>query len=345
MNHHRTMDDFARACGISRSTLSKYFENAQSVRLSTRRRIEEALALSDYRPNLFARNMNRKRTRSVGILVPTILDPFYTELISLLELSLRHDGFWPISMSSHGLAEMEVEAIQMMLTLKVAGAIVAPLGSISDRAAFKRLAEAAPVVYFDGKIDVEAPFVGNDNHRSVAVMVEYICRTGDVPVYFDVPHLGRNAEERADSYRATMNRLGHEAFIVDGGSDYTWEFERLGYERMDKLLARGELPGRTILCANDRLAFGVMAAATTHGLTIGRRAGRDLRVAAHDDHPLSRFSSPSLTTMAQDCEGMAQSSVELLMSMLSEDHDRVPPGDRTPVRKLLAASLVMRESG
>ena len=61
---HKTMEDFARSCGVSRPTLSKYFDDPTSVKPATRKRIEEALRSSDYQPNLFARNLNRKRTRS-----------------------------------------------------------------------------------------------------------------------------------------------------------------------------------------------------------------------------------------------------------------------------------------
>ncbi|TIT42946.1 MAG: LacI family transcriptional regulator, partial [Mesorhizobium sp.] len=86
---HRTMDDFARASGVSRPTLSKYFDDPASVKPATRARIEAALRSSDYQPNVFARNLNRKRTRNVGIVVPTITDPFYAEMVSRIELRCR----------------------------------------------------------------------------------------------------------------------------------------------------------------------------------------------------------------------------------------------------------------
>ncbi|RWK45103.1 MAG: LacI family transcriptional regulator, partial [Mesorhizobium sp.] len=90
---------------VSRPTLSKYFDDPTSVKPATRQRIEVALRASDYQPNLFARNLNRKRTRSIGIVVPTLADPFYSEMVSRIELRLRDEGYWPIVISSHGSRE------------------------------------------------------------------------------------------------------------------------------------------------------------------------------------------------------------------------------------------------
>jgi DNA-binding LacI/PurR family transcriptional regulator len=115
----------------------------------------------------------------------------------------------------------------------------------------------------------------------------------------------------------------------------------MGYEQTDAMIAAGTLPGRTILCANDRLAFGAMAAAHSRGLRVGRRSDSDLRIAAHDDHPLSRYTCPPLTTMAQDFTAMARSSVDTLLSMLDEDNDTT----QVVARKIiLDGTLVMRQS-
>ncbi|MER8828600.1 LacI family transcriptional regulator [Mesorhizobium sp. M0938] len=335
---HKTMEDFARSCGVSRPTLSKYFDDPTSVKPATRQRIEVALRSSDYQPNLFARNLNRKRTRSIGIVVPTVADPFYSEMVSRIELRLRDEGYWPIVISSHGSRELEVEATRTILSLKVSGALIAPLGLRSDHRTLEKLTQAIPIVYFDSYLEGDTPFVGNNNAQSVSTIVDYLCRSGDAPVYFDIPHVNHNSPERVNSYIATMQRLGHEPVVIGNTEDYTWDFERIGYEQTEKMLGNGGLPGKTILCANDRLAFGVMAAAYSRGRKVGRKGDCDLRVAAHDDHPLSRYTCPALTTMAQDFASMAGRSVETLLALLDE-------GDAAVAAKVsLDATLVMRQS-
>ncbi|PDQ20542.1 LacI family transcriptional regulator [Mesorhizobium sanjuanii] len=335
---HKTMEDFARSCGVSRPTLSKFFDDPTSVKPATRKRIEEALRSSDYQPNLFARNLNRKRTRSIGIMVPTVADPFYSEMVSRIELRLRDEGYWPIVISSHGSRDLEVEATRTILSLKVSGALIAPLGLRSDRLTLEKLTQAIPVVYFDTYLEGGTPFVGNNNAQSVSTIVDYLCRSGDAPVYFDIPHVNHNSPERLSSYVGAMQRLGYEPVVIGNTDDYTWDFERIGYEQTEKMLDNGGLPGKTILCNNDRLAFGVMAAAYARGLKVGRKGDCDLRVAAHDDHPLSRYTCPGLTTMAQDFAAMAGRSVETLLALMDEDEATVT------AKVNLDATLVMRQS-
>ncbi|MER8894819.1 LacI family DNA-binding transcriptional regulator [Mesorhizobium sp. M0676] len=349
---HKTMEDFARSCGVSRPTLSKYFDDPTSVKPATRKRIEEALRSSDYQPNLFARNLNRKRTRAIGIVVPTVTDPFYSEMVSRIELRLRDEGYWPIVISSHGSTELEMEATRTILSLKVSGALIAPLGLRSDRRTLEKLTQTMPVVYFDTYLEGGTPFVGNNNAQSVSTIVDYLCRSGDAPIYFDIPHVNHNSPERLSSYVDAMHQLGQDPVVIGNTRDYTWDFERIGYEQMEQMLGAsglsgktrglpgktGGLPGKTILCANDRLAFGVMAAAFAKGLKIGRKADCDLRIAAHDDHPLSRYTCPALTTIAQDFAAMAGRSVETLLALLNEDTANVAP------KVSLDAALVMRQS-
>ena len=81
----RNMDEFASLSGISRPTISKYFNDPNSVRPSTRDRIESALKEYDYRPNIYAMNQNRRLTKNIGIVVPYLADPFFAEIARVIE--------------------------------------------------------------------------------------------------------------------------------------------------------------------------------------------------------------------------------------------------------------------
>ena len=76
----KNMEEFAAKCGVSRPTVSKYFNDPNSVRAKTRKRIEEALERFDYRPNIYAVNQNRRLTKNIGIIVPYLADPFFAEI-------------------------------------------------------------------------------------------------------------------------------------------------------------------------------------------------------------------------------------------------------------------------
>ena len=85
MTKIKNMEEFAALSGISRPTVSKYFNDPERVRPRTRARIEEALKEYDYRPNIYAVNQNRKLTKTVGIVVPLLVDPHFAEIARNLE--------------------------------------------------------------------------------------------------------------------------------------------------------------------------------------------------------------------------------------------------------------------
>lgn len=103
----RNMEEFAAVSGISRPTVSKYFNDPESVRRATRERIEEALEKYDYRPNIYAINQNRKLTKNIGIVVPYLADAFFAEIARKLEQRCIDEGYRPTLYSSHGGTEQE----------------------------------------------------------------------------------------------------------------------------------------------------------------------------------------------------------------------------------------------
>lgn len=333
----RNMEEFSAVSGISRPTVSKYFNDPGSVRQSTRDRIERALRQHDFRPNLFAINQNRKATKNIGIVVPHIVDPFFAEIVRLIEQRCIEAGYWAIVLSSHGEAELEGNALDLLWSLKLAGAIIAPLGEASDRDRLMQFASEVPTVIFDSPLGAGEAFVGTDNFHSIGLIVDYLCRTGEPPCFLEMPAVNANAAERRAAYVAAMERQGLTPQVVPVANG-DWGFEQLGYEEGLRLLAARGFPTSTVLCANDRIAIGLLAAAYERGLRIGRGPGSAMRIAGHDDHPLSRFTCPPLTTVAQDHAAIAERSVATLFDMIEGGST----AGRAPVR--LEGKLIMRLS-
>lgn len=334
----KNMEEFAEVSGISRPTLSKYYRDPKSVRVSTRAKIETALQDYDYRPNIFAINQSRKQTNTIGIVVPYLADPFFAEMVRRIERRCIEAGFWPIVFSAHGEQELEKNALATLQSLRPAGALVAPLGRLTDYHFAQRFAEEVPTVVFDSNIKIGAAFVGSNNLQSVGLIVEYLCRTGERPCFFEMTPVNPNANKRREAYVQAMQRLGHEPMIVhvDGSG---WDFERIGLEEGSKLISDRALPSNTVLCSNDRLAIGLISAAYQKGLRVGHGPGCALRVAGHDDHPWSRFTCPPLTTVSQDYAAIAERSVEILFAMVE---GRQHPDDWQEV--LFEGKLVLRLS-
>ena len=312
-----TMKELSETIGVSRPTLSRYFRDPSAVRPSTSKKIQERLTEVDYVYNFLTTRQNRKSTELIGVIVPSYKDLFFASLIESIEQSARELGYTIITQSSNGDSGVEANAVRKMRSMSVDGAIVAPIGVAADHDAFAAASEDFPLVFVDSRPAKSMPvadFVGTDNTKSIGAIVEYLCRTGDPPVFLGMPDLNANAQEREDAYRAKMLALKHEAKAIEpaaaGGS---WEFEAFGYTVMDDCFGRREYTNSTILCANDRVAIGAIRAANKHGLfPRGGIAGGGLRIAGHDDHPLSQYMTPALTTVAQDVEGIADAAIQLL---------------------------------
>ena len=334
----KTMEEFAEASGISRPTVSKYFHDPESVRKTTRSKIETALERYDYRPNIFAINQNRKLTKTIGILVPYLADPFFAEMVRKIERLCIEAGFWPIVFSAHGQQALENNVLNTLQSLRPAGALIAPLGRSSDFESVLQFSEEVPTVVFDSNVNVGEAFVGSNNVQSIDLIVDYLCRTGEPPCFFEMPPVNPNANKRRDAYEQSMERLGHQPSVVQvAGSG--WDFEKIGLEGGVRLIAERSLPSETILCSNDRLAVGLIAAAYQQGLRVGHGPGCALRIAGHDDHPWSQFICPPLTTVSQDYTAIAERSVEILFELI-EDGKR--KGARPEV--LFDGKLVLRSS-
>lgn len=334
----KNMAEFAQLSGLSRPTISKYFDDPASVRPSTRAQIERALQQYDYRPNFFAVNLNRRRPKIIGLIVPDLADPFYVRLAQTIETRANAAGIFLLVLSSRGEAKLEAHAIETLLSLKVAGTILAPLGRGSEASLVDSLQARMPLVFLDSRLDDTAPFVGTDNTQSVPLITEYLCQSGEPPTFFEAPAVNHNSTERRDAYVATMERLGLQPEIVSLAGRRDWRFEALGFSETERILEGPGFPTRTILCANDRIAMGVLAAAFQHGLKVGRSPDADLRIAGHDDQPLSRYTCPALTTVAQDFEQLGARALDLLLERVAEGGSEPAP------QVLLKARLVMRHS-
>ena len=345
MKQIKTMEELSIEIGVSRPTLSKYFADQSSVRESMRARIEKGLSEVDYVPNFFARNMNRRNTRLFGVVIPHVNDFYFMELLQEIELRAKELDYSILIQNAHDDPEKELLAVENFRSMNAEGIIIAPVGSKENSTQFKRLQGQLPLVFVDARcpgLENEFPFVGTDNQQSIHLMVDYLSRSGKPPVFLSMPSVANsNALEREAGYNARMTELGFKPEVLSG--EWNGEcsnFEAYAYELMKGLFAKGEYKDATILCANDRLAMGVLRAGNEAALFSDRAAGQQggLRVAGHDDHALSSYVWPSLTTVSQDVKQIARTAVDCLRDLTQEN------ATSASVDHLFSAQLKLRDS-
>lgn len=333
----KNMEDFAAAIGISRPTVSKFFNDPESVKQSTRRRIEVALEQYDYRPNIFAMNQNRKLTKNIGIVVPYLADPVFAEFARNIEQLCLEAGFRPTVYSAHGDTSNEIDILDALRSLKPAGVLMAPLGRASDKSEIEKFCADIPTVLFDSELPgLGLSFVGADNPQFTRLMVDFLCRTGSAPCFFEMKTPANpNAGKRRKSYIETMEANGKEPSIIQA-TGTGWGFEEIGLKEGLRAFEMNTFTSDTILCSNDRLAIGLLTAAFEKGISVGRTDAA-IRIAGQDDHPFSKYTCPPLTTIGQDFEVISRQAVDILLAVI--DGAKKPSEQR-----YIEGRLIMRDS-
>jgi LacI family transcriptional regulator, repressor for deo operon, udp, cdd, tsx, nupC, and nupG len=308
------------------------------VRPRTRRLIEDGIRKYNYSPNFFASSLTRGHAKSIGIVVPSIIDAFYGELVSTIELLAEERGYLTVLQCSHNDPQMERRALSRLMSMDVSAIAMAPLGFTSDVKAIELALQRVPILFMDSRLAEGVPYVGTNNRQSVSIMVDYLCRSAAPPALFTMPDVNGNVIERRNAYLERMQQLGHEPRILNPepepvGDDY----ERYGYQRFLTLPPERMEGIKAILCPNDRVAFGLLAAARRLGIKVGSAADDDLRVGAHDGQRFGEFAAPSLTTSAQNIRGMGEFVARVLTGLKSGES--LPSAD-----VLFDATLVFRAS-
>jgi len=337
----KNMEEFARASGISRPTISKFFNDPSSVRASLKQKIEIALEKYDYYPNFYAINQNRQLTKNIGIVVPYLSDPFFAEIARNLERRCIDAGYTPFLFSSHGEQAQENTILDTIRSLKPAGVLLAPLGRrLSDKSKIENFCKNVPSILFDSNIEgVGSAFIGSDNFSFISQTVRYLNNTGSPPCFFEMRNPANpNALRRRDAYIKVMEelQLTPEIISIDGTG---WEFEEIGRQGALKIIREKTLKTDTVLCSNDRLAIGFLSACQEMGIKVGKTKNSDLRVAGNDDSPYARFTSPSLTTASHDYDSVSNHAAEVLFELINKNGKN---GKRT--ESLFPAKLIVRDS-
>ena len=313
----KNMEEFAAVSGISRPTVSKYFNDPTSVRQTTRVKIEQALEKHSYRPNIYAINQNRKLTKTVGIVVPLFSDPYFAEIARNLEQRCIDAGYRPTLFSAHGDPAQEVEVLENLRSLKPAGVLMAPLGRATNREVLAQFCDDFPTLIFDSSVEqLGLSFVGSDNMQFTAHISDYLCRTGEPPCFFEMKTPANpNAHRRRQSYVKAMESFGHLPHVISVEGE-GWGFEEIGRIGGHAAFEKGQFATNTILCSNDRLAIGLLTACYERGLVVGRTEDCSIRVAGQDGHPHSRYTCPPLTAISHDYDGVSKTAADSLFEAI-----------------------------
>ncbi len=330
-----TMSDVARLARVSRVTASKVLNDPSAGSPGVRRRIEAACERLDYVPNLYARKLVSGRSRTIGLLVSSLTNAFYAEIVEAAEReALRHDHdlVYRCSGDDPGL---EAQMLRHLISLDVVGVVATPVVTRLNLALWRRVSDRRPVVFVDHHFTTRDTFVIADHEAGASAATDHLLARGVDAALLEAsasPDHSAVAARRAGYIRAIQRHKRRPCFIP-GDRTLHARPEAYGHAAVLAYLETHPAP-RGLFCTNDLHALGAMRAFAERGLQVGR----DVLLVGYDDDSFAPFLSPSLTTVRQP---KAQLGAQAVLRVLEQASSQVP---FRPRHQILPVELVERES-
>jgi DNA-binding LacI/PurR family transcriptional regulator len=319
-----TIRTVAARAGVSKSLVSLVLQNSPRVSESKRQAVLKAVAELGYRPDPVARSLAEGRTRTVGVVIDDLSNPWYVALLDGLRPVLHEHGLRPLLADGR----TEPDAIQALSDLRVDGLVLVGTPSTSAVDQVNALGNQIPTVVAGTREPrlSAVDMVANDDYRGAQLATSHLLQLG----HRRIAHIVGEAEV------GRLRRAGYESVIADAGleplciaGDWT---ETTGHRVATDLL-RSSDPMTAIVAANDLSAVGVLAAADD----LGVRIPEDLSVVGYDDTWFARLHRLSLTTINGHITEVGQVAGRTLTARI--DGERGTAGTR-----LLFPALVDRSS-
>jgi DNA-binding LacI/PurR family transcriptional regulator len=323
------MADVARLAGVSHQTVSRVINGSNSIRPSTRARVERAIADLGYHPNTAARALVTRKSKIIGIIASNTALYGPASIQYSIQEAARTAGYFTslvtLSAVTHGelrgalehLNRQSVEAIVMIVTQQDALAVV------------RSEATTTPLIVVEGELSGRGMSVGVDQTAGARLATQHLVDLGhrDI-VHISGPLSWTEARARRAGYVATMREAG---LPVRADLEGDWSPAR-GYLAGRELARhRQSSDFSAVFVANDQMAIGVLHAFAQAGIDVPG----DVSLIGFDDVPEAAYVNPALSTVRQDFHAVGQRAIELLTA---------GQGGVEPATPLLAPELIVRDS-
>lgn len=323
-----TLKDVSLLAGVSLTTVSHVVNATRPVSPAVRARVEEAIRQTGYTPNTLARSLKMSATRTIGLAIQDIRNPYFADVVSALEARAKEHGY-TILLSDFG-DSPDQDAVRILVERRVDGLVIAP--PAEGRAILEWLrAQRMPVVQIDRIADPAFDYVVASNTSATRDMVRHLCEIGHrrIAMLMGLANIS-STHERFVGYQAALQEAAipiDPALAVDGGSR-----SEPARQATHALMASDD-PPTAIVAGNNLMTLGAMRALRERGLSVPE----DVALVSFDDFEWADLFHPRLTTIAQPCQEIGEQAIELLLG-------RIRAPDLPPRHVRLPAEMRHRDS-
>lgn len=304
-----SIKDVAKAAGVGVATVSRVINGSGYVKLATRERILAAMEELNFHPSSLARGLVRGSTATLGLLVPDVANPFFSEIARGAEDAARDKRFSVFLCNSDWQPEREANYLKLLQSHRVAGVVI--VGSRSRQVDLLAAIGELPFVLVDRQNwKGSAASVSMNNEVGAMMAVDHLLAQGCTNVvHIAGPKGSPSAQARLAGYSKAMEAAGRAKHVVKGDFRY-----QSGYDAALQLFLQ-TVPPDGIFAGNDMMAVGVLQAM----MKLGVKVPEDVRVIGFDNIALSAYVAPSLSTIKQPAYEMGKLAFRMLLQQLSEE--------------------------
>lgn len=336
-----TIYDVAAEAGTSSATVSRVLSNSgYPVKEEVRQRIIDAAKKLNYTPNMVGRMLKKNVSMDIGVIIPTISNPFYSQIILGIEQEARQRGYNILLCNSFRDSETERKYINSLYQKQVRGIVISSIGENHDY--LKELQEnGVRIAVFDQSVDdLKCSKVGFNYVKGGLMAVEHLINMGHRKIVFATSPLTRKSRrETMEGFKLALLKHGipfSDEDIIESESEEetengTYEFEN-GRKLAEKLLGLKEKP-TAVFAVNDMTAIGIIQGLSGHGI----RIPEDISVIGFDNIEVSSMINPPLTTVNQPSFETGRLACKLLLDSMNDN-------GYEDVSIVLEPSLIVRES-
>ncbi len=284
------LEDVARRARVSASTVSRVLNNTGRVKASTRARVLKLAEELHYQPDIHAQTLAGGRSRTLGLVVSNLQNPFFLDIFQVVEADARRFGYEVVIANTDYHPKRLVSAVHWMLGHRIPG--LALIVSEKEPALIEELTGlSSAVVFYDvGSPGPNITNVRTNYYRGMQRVVEYLHNLGHRRMAFVGHHAGlQPLHDRKRSFLKAVNRFSGDLESATAVGADSPDGGRLAARH----LLESAFEPTAIICVNDFMALGVLRALRDQGL----RVPDDVSVVGYDNIRLSEFASPPLTTV------------------------------------------------
>ncbi|MER6127225.1 LacI family DNA-binding transcriptional regulator [Streptomyces sp. NPDC001795] len=330
-----TIQDVAKAAGVSAMTVSNVINGHPNVRPATREKVLEAMGRLDYRVNVAARNLRKGRTGTIGLAVPEVNRPYYGRLAAAIITAAERYGLRVSVEQTGALRENELEALSLSRNRLYDGLILATVGMGPADAEWLKVDHPVVILgerIFGGPVD----HVAMPNVEAARAATRHLIERGCRRIAIVCGRMGEEVDVSSLRYTGYREALEGAGLPVDPCLVRTVAALTMGEGALcAHEMARSGLDHDGVFCVTDTVAMGVLRGLADAGI----RVPDQVKVIGFDNVEESEFLVPSLSTVDPDHDTMAERAVALLVRRIEETGPRAEQGEFVG-----PFSLVVRES-